>query len=359
VEQDALHQWLHEQFCHQNLDPERYLYLRLLMVFGQRGTQLRMMVFNDFIKCNQGYKIRIHWAKQKRDDAADFRAKSETFNLDEDLYKTVQAYQAIVLALLKQEYPGRADWDKAIKNIPLFRRKLIDKANFKDNIPVLVDDPDLQSLEAAPQMRFHAPQGSIKQWLERMELAPGFPVSPRTHRPLKISRGHRFKYTLGTDLSNAGLDEWSMAGALMQKDTRTIRKYRQVSGELMSLIDEKMSDHLAVVISAFSGVIVKDRSSAKNGDRVDRQVEDLAVCGADALCHLDAPFSCYACSKFQPLLNADHSAALKRMERRREQTIAIDKTTGVMWDRAILACRKVILDCKVLRASTNPVVGDV
>lgn len=91
-----------------------------------------------------------------------------------------------------------------------------------------------------------------------------------------------------------------------------------------------------------------DRAAAKNGDQVDRQIEDLAVCGADTACHLDTPFTCYGCSKFQPLFDADHSAVLERLERRRAQTIATDKTTGVLWDRAILACRKVILDCTSL-----------
>mgnify|MGYP006892260648 FL=1 len=147
------------------------------------------------------------------------------------------------------------------------------------------------------------------------------------------------------------MDEWTIASALMHSGTRTVRKYRAVSAELMNLIDEKMTDHLALVVRAFTGTIVTDRASAKNGGRVDRQIEDLAVCGADTACHLDAPFTCYGCSKFQPLLDADHSAALKRMERRRAQTIANDKATGVLWDRAILACRKVMLDCNALRAS--------
>jgi hypothetical protein len=355
VEQDALHQWLHEQFCHKKLDPERYLYVRLLMIYGQRGAQLRLMVFDDFIQCEQGYKIRIHWAKQRNDDDAGFRAKSETFNLDEDLYKTIQGYQAIILARLKQAYPTRADWDKAIKHVPLFRRKLIASKDISDDAltPVLVDEADHKALEEAPQARFHICSNSVKSWLKRMERMPGFPISPRTHQPLKISRGHRFKHTLGTDLSNAGLDEWAMARALMHKNTFTVRKYRQVSAELMALIDEKMSDHLALVVGAFTGTIVPDRASAKNGGREDRQIEDLAVCGADAACHLDAPFTCYACSKFQPLLDADHSTALERMERRRSQTITTDKTTGVLWDRAILACRKVILDCQAIRESSN------
>lgn len=359
VEQNALHEWLHEQFCHNNLDAEQYLYVRLLMVYGQRGCQIRMMVFDDFISSEKGHKIRIHWAKQRDVDATGFREKSEIFNLDADFYETVQHYKKITLAQLKNEYPDQVDWDKAIKHVPLFRRRLVgnDIVLARTSVPVLVEDDNLNALESGPQARFHAPFGSTSWWLQRMESMPGFPISLRTHRPLKITRGHRFKHTLGTDLSNEGLDEWSIARALMHSNTRTVRKYRQVSAELMAQIDEKMSDHLALVVNAFNGTIISDRASAKNGSRDECQIEDLAVCGADTLCHLDAPFSCYPCSKFQPLLNADHIASLERMERRRAQTIEIDKTTGVLWDRAILACRKVILDCKSMHESSTDVGG--
>ncbi len=359
VEQNSLHEWLHEQFCHNNLDAEQYLYVRLLMVYGQRGCQIRMMVFGDFIPNKKGHKIRIHWAKQRHVDATGFREKSEVFNLDDDLYEIVQLYKRIILEQLKNEYPTQVDWDRAIKNVPLFRRRLIGKdiASARIHVPTLVEDDDLRALESGPQARFHAPSGSTILWLERMESMPGFPISLRTHQPLKITKVHRFKHTLGTDLSNEGLDEWSIARALMHSNTRTVRKYRQVSAELMAQIDKKMNDHLALVVNAFNGTIISDRASAKNGSRAECQIEDLAVCGSDALCHLDAPFSCYPCSKFQPLLNADHVASLKRMERRREQTIDIDKTTGVLWDRAILACRKVILDCKTIRESSNDFGG--
>ncbi|WP_325950121.1 site-specific integrase [Pseudomonas putida] len=348
AEQDSLHHWAHEQFCHGNLDPEHYLYLRLLMIYGQRGTQLRMLIFDDFIKTDEGYLIRICWAKQKNDGAR-WRSKFKTFHLDEDLYIIVQAYKAIIRTRLEQEYPGRADWQKAIEHVPLFRRKSSPKTRNTKSGAVIVDLPELRGLELSAQAKFHVAGGVVRGWLCQMEETLGFPISSRTHQPLKISRGHRFKHTLGTDLSNAGLDEWSIASALMHSNTRTVRKYRAVSAELMKLIDEKMSDHLAVVVGAFTGTIVSDRASAKNGERPDRQIEDLAICGADNSCHLDAPFTCYGCIKFQPLLDADHSAALARLERRRAQTINNDKITGVLWDRAILACRKVILDCNARR----------
>lgn len=350
VEQDSLHHWAHEQFCHGNLDAERYLYLRLAMIYGQRGSQLRMIIFNDFFKTARGYALRIFWAKQKNDDAG-WRSRFETFNLDEDLYNIIQIYKSIVLARLDAEYPQRADWSAAIGNVPLFRRKFDHEKKSHNFIPVLIDSPDMKALEQSPQAKFHVSSGMVRVWLLRMESTPGFPISLRTHQSLKISKGHRFRHTLGTDLSNAGLDEWSIASALMHSHTRTVRKYRAVSAELMKLIDEKMSDHLALVVEAFTGSIVTDRASAKNGDHADSLIEDLAICGADQTCYLDAPFTCYGCSKFQPLLDADHSAALERLERRRAQTIGNDKTTGVLWDRAILACRKVILDCKAMRES--------
>lgn len=353
AEQDALHQWIHEQFCHGHLDFERYLYLRMLMIYGQRGAQVRMMVFGDFTKSDQGCKVRFHWAKQK-DDEAGWRVKFEIFSLDEDLYNTVQAYKAMVLGQLWQTYPDGVDWNVAIENVPLFRKKLDhDEAGAQERLipPVLLNTPLQKNLEDAPHPIFHAGSGTIKGWLACVERMQGFPISPRTHQPLKVTRGHRFRHTLGTDLSNAGLDEWTMARALMHTNTMTVRKYRAVSPELLALIDAKMSDHLALVVNAFTGIIVTDRTSAKNGDRADRQIEDLAVCGATAACHLDAPYTCYACGKFQPLLHADHHAVLERLERRREQTIATDKTTGVLWDRAILACRKVILDCEAMLRS--------
>jgi hypothetical protein len=247
VEQDALHHWIHEQFCDGQLDPEKYLYLRLLMIYGQRGYQIRKMVFGDFTKTDQGCRVRFYWAKQK-DAEAGWRNKSETFSLDEDLYRTVQACKAWVLAELWKTYPDRANWDAAIANVPLFRRKLNGDAELWErfNPRVLLDSPHQKALEDAPQSIFHVGNSTVNAWLERIQDMDKFPISPRTHLPLKVTRGHRFKHTLGTDLSNAGLSEWAMARALMQSDTRTVRKYRKVSAELMALVDAKMSDHLAL-----------------------------------------------------------------------------------------------------------------
>tara|TARA_R110000868_G_scaffold167764_2_gene402219 strand:+ start:483 stop:1577 length:1095 start_codon:yes stop_codon:yes gene_type:complete len=190
VEQDGLDQWIHEQFCHGQLDPEQYLYLRMLMIYGQRGVQVRMMVFGDFTKSDQGCKVRFHWAKQRWDEGG-WRVKFETFSLDDDLYSVVQAYKAMVLAQLWQTYPEGADWNAAIQNVPLFRRKLVDEATMRDrfNPPVLLDSHLQKSLEDAPQAIFHTGKSTINGWLERIGRMEGFPISPRTHQPLIVTRG--------------------------------------------------------------------------------------------------------------------------------------------------------------------------
>lgn len=352
AEQNDLYYWLNDQFSHGNLKADRYLYVLISMHFGQRSVQNRMMTFSDFFEIEQKYFIRIFFAKKRGVDSG-WRRKSRNFGISKNLYETIKIYEKQVLNQLKEEYPGRANWEKAIPNIPLFRSTINGRGGNYSKLPVIIDLPELALLEKEPHMSFHVSGGTVRAWLTQMEEMPNFPISARTQKKLIISKSHRFRHTLGTDMSIAGYDEWTVSHALMHSRPTTVRKYRQVSPELMNLIDEKLSDHVANLVSAFTGKIVINRESAINGDRADRQIEDLAVCGSEAACHLDAPFTCYACSKFQPFLDADHTSVLERLERRRKQTIANDRIAAAVWDRAILACRKVILECETLRETDN------
>ncbi len=345
-EQDALFQWLHYKFIDGQINSEQFIYLRLKMIYGQRGVQLRMLVFGDFLETDWGLKVRMFFAKQK-EYGASWRTKSELFSLDPEFYRLIQGYKVLVLQRLQQEYPDRANWERAIDHVPLFKAVVKGRGRVKGGYPVMVDSDDMHLLETAPQAKFHIGAGSVKAWLARIQAMPDFPISPRTHAPTSITNEHRFRHTLGTDLATAGFPETAISKALMHTSNRSVRQYIQVSPELLRLVDDKLNDHIALVVHAFTGRIVTDREAAKNGDNPERQIQDLAVCGADAVCHLDAPYTCYACPKFQPLLDADHTSVLKRLEARREAIKEqSDKTTQVLWDNAILACREVILRCR-------------
>ena len=348
TESIALFQWCHEKFKAGELKPEHFLYLLLALSHGARGVQQRMWVFDDFFEDHGKPKVRIFYAKQK---GGHWREDSEVFDLRSDHYKLIQTYRATTLARLKETYPDSANWDKAIGNVPLFRKVSEHENGNHRNPPVLVPSDEHHLLEKGTEAYFHIGSSSIKRWLDRIQETDGFPVSHRTKKPIKITNAHRFRHTFGTDLSNEGYAEWAIAKALLHTDARSSAKYREVSAELLKLCDEKMTNHLAVAVNAFTGRIVTSRDEAENGDNADRQIEDLAVCGSNQICHLDAPYSCYACPKFQPLLDADHSAALEHLEANRAETMEADKTVGLTWDRAILACRKVILDCEKMKAS--------
>jgi len=346
-EQDALFVWLHQKWMHKQIDFHSYIYLRIKMRYGQRGAQLRMMVFGDFFETERGFKVRLPFAKQ-RGEAGGWRAAFEEFNVDPEFYQLIQAYKTHVLQRLQQDYPDRANWERAIDHVPLFRAVAEGKGAVKGGYPILVDADDMHLLESDPQPKFHIGKSSIKNWLHSIQTLPDFPISARTGKPIKITNEHRFRHTLGTDLATAGFHEAAIAKALMHTDTRSVRQYVQLSAELIRHADEKLelNDELALTVHAFTGTIVKDRDAAKNGDSVEHKIKGTAVCGADSLCNLDAPYTCYACPQFQPLLHADHTSVLERLEARREEIS--DATTRVVFDNAILACREVILLCDAM-----------
>lgn len=345
-EQDALFVWLHQKWMHKQIDFHRYIYLRIKMRYGQRGVQLRMMVFGDFRETERGFKVRMPFAKQK--GKAGWRTAFEEFNVDPEFYQLIQAYKTHVLQRLQQDYPDRANWERAIDHVPLFRAVLAGQGGVKGGYPILVDADDMHLLESASLPKFHISEGSIKSWLEYIQTRPDLPISTRTGKPIKITNEHRFRHTLGTDLATAGFHEAAIARALMHTNALSVRQYVQASAELMHQVDEKLklNDELARTVHAFTGTIVKDQDAAKNGDSVEHTLEDTAVCGADSLCNLDAPYTCYACPQFQPLLHADHTSVLERLEARREEIS--DATTRAQFDNAILACREVIFLCDAM-----------
>ena len=224
IEMNALYSWAHHAFADGQLPPERYIFLCLLMFFGQRGAQLRMAVFDDvFLTDNGQPKFRCFYAKQRNRDSG-WRKRSEVFDMPRDLYQIIQRYKALVLVDLKKTYPHDADWDLAIQHVPLFRARFEGRGTMVEikTPPVLIDLPNKKTLETAPAAQFHVGAGSIKYWIGALEKMENFPRSHRTGQPLKINK-HRFKHTLGTDLSNAGAPDYVIKQNLMHTSNEAMK----------------------------------------------------------------------------------------------------------------------------------------
>ncbi|MCW8884053.1 MAG: site-specific integrase [Motiliproteus sp.] len=344
-EEEALFHWVCELYVADRLPLVRFAYMRLIFTYGARNVNFQQMVFGDIQRDEKGAKIQIPKAKS-RNGHAGFRHEFHGFCLSQEFYQLLAAYKRNVLERLKQEYPGRADWDLAINNVPLFRRVRHGK-EFDGSDPVIVDSDRLKGLEVEPDSQLHAPVRSLRGWVLAFAAADDRPISERTRKKIHINP-HRFRYSVGTDMAREGYSKYAIAAGLTQKDSRSVGKYIKTSLQMAKRIDAKLKDELAPMLNAFNGTIVSDRQAAYNGERADRQIEDLAVCGSDSQCHLDAPLTCYPCAKFQPLLHGDHQRVLEELELRQAMAFGGDQNTAQVYDRAILACRRVIHDCQQL-----------
>jgi Phage integrase family len=345
LEEQALFDWSNDAYTDGRLSIERFVYIRLLIATGARSRQIQQLVFGDISNSAQPPTIQMPNAK---DNSFEYRSSFRAFKLAPDLYSILACYKRLLLQKLKSDQPG-VDWEKAILNVPLFCAK---GNSAKDR--VIAEDPELIKLEIHPQEKFHKPSGSLSALLMGLEEIQGFPISERTGKPLHLG-SHRFRHTLGTDMSRMGYGPHAIADALNHKGIHTVGRYIKTSPEMGKRIDDKMKLELALVVNAFQGRIVFNETEAVNGSdptkRIRSESGDIASCGASGGCHLDAPVACYLCSKFQPFVEGPHEEVLERLLLRQKRAITADgegSSRAISFDRPILAVMQVIDEIRSL-----------
>ncbi len=105
----------------------------------------------------------------------------------------------------------------------------------------------------------------------------------------------------------------------------------------------------------FKGKVIDDDTDAINGDREDKHLAfidqtdptdqtEVGVCGENSICHLDPPFSCYLCPKFQPYRHADHEHVLERLLVDRDTRLEKYENArlGIQLDQVIVAVAQVV-----------------
>lgn len=151
--------------------------------------------------------------------------------------------------------------------------------------------------------------------------------SPRTGDVLKLSP-RRLRYTYATRRVLQGASRAQLAEELDHSDMQHVQVYIDASRGLLEPLDKAIAMRGGVLIGAFKGTLVASAEQAINGDSpakhirhssVDRPADlnTAGVCGADSLCLLYPPWSCYLCRKFQPFIDGPHQDALDELLRRR------------------------------------------
>lgn len=182
-------------------------------------------------------------------------------------------------------------------------------------------------------------------------------ISPLTSDLIRINP-RRLRYTLATGLAAEGISRRELARLLDHTDTQHVQVYFEMASSIVEHLDKAIAKGFAKYLIFFKGSIINDEKDAINGDRDDKHLsyvdeEDpsdqsqIGICGESRVCHLDPPYSCYLCPKFQPYRNADHEHVLDCLLRDREEKLKKYENSrlGIQLDEVISAVAEVVQLC--------------
>lgn len=236
----------------------------------------------------------------------------------------------------------------------------VENATYTIDRPIFINQDGNKSailsglVDSSFNMTSEAISRMVQQFVSRHKI-----ISPLTGEILRIS-ARRLRYTLGTALAAEGISRKELARILDHSDTQHVQVYFELAGSIVEHLDKAAAKGFAKYVNLFSGKIVEDDSEAINGDRDDKhlafidesnptEATDIGVCGKDEICHLDPPFSCYLCEKFQPYRRADHEYVLECLLQDRNDRMQKYENArlGIQLDDVIMAVAQVAEQCRM------------
>ena len=197
----------------------------------------------------------------------------------------------------------------------------------------------------------------LSQWAKRVNLK-----HPSTHKIIYLT-ARRLRYTFACNMVRQGVYRATLAEMLDHTDTQHVGVYYDLSEKIVGMLDKALATKVGKVLGWFKGTIIEDNSSAVNGNNPDKYLffigendpedqTEIGVCGEFELCHLDPPYSCYLCPKFQPYRHAEHDHVLELLLKDREIRLKKYKNArlGIQLDDVIFAVGQVVDVC---RSTTN------
>jgi integrase len=183
-------------------------------------------------------------------------------------------------------------------------------------------------------------------------------ISPLTGELMHVTP-RRLRYTLATGLTAEGVSKRELARILDHTDTQHVSVYFEMAGKIVEHLDKATAKGFSKYLSFFKGRLIDNDEDAVNGERDDKHLTfvddqnpadqaDIGVCGESSVCHLDPPYSCYLCPKFQPYRHADHEHVLDCLLAGREERLKKYENArlGIQLDEVIAAVAQVAKLCE-------------
>jgi len=193
----------------------------------------------------------------------------------------------------------------------------------------------------------------IQKFIKRHNI-----ISPITGELMHVTP-RRLRYTLATGLTVEGISKRELARVLDHTDTQHVSVYFEMAGNIVEHLDKATTKGFSKYLDFFKGTLVDSDEKAINGERDDKHLifvdehnptdqSNIGVCGESSVCHLDPPYSCYLCPKFQPYRHTDHEHVLECLLADREMRLEKYEHArlGIQLDEVIAAVAQVAQICE-------------
>jgi hypothetical protein len=146
-------------------------------------------------------------------------------------------------------------------------------------------------------------------------------VSPRTGKFLKL-HALRLRYTYFTMLAEQGAATNHLAELADHSNDRSVAVYVSSTSGVVDRLNAALGKdaYYSSMIQRFLGeVVTRNQNKEKSGVIFAstpnlKNLGGIGVCGADSLCDLYPPLSCYVCPKFQAWIDGPHAKLLEELE---------------------------------------------
>jgi integrase len=210
---------------------------------------------------------------------------------------------------------------------PIFRSRKLETAERLFNLPDADESGKSDGRMSRADFRYH-----MQEFAKSANI-----ISPRTGRIITLFP-YRFRYTFAIRHANQGTPPAVLAELLDHSTLDAVRIYTRSSSRSVDRLNDALgsNEEFTGIISRFLGLIVT-RTGAEAPHTVIvgttptlMNLGGLGVCGAQFLCNLYPPLSCYVCPKFMAWKDGPHEEMLRELEIHEKN---LSKRTGNPSDR--------------------------
>lgn len=110
----------------------------------------------------------------------------------------------------------------------------------------------------------------------------------------------RLRYTFATNLVASGVSKERLADLLDHSDLQHVQIYYDLRHKIKSFLTNAETTELGKIFGRFEGVLHEESTNFKKDLKYysTNQSAPVGSCGSNSFCDLNAPYSCFTCSKF-------------------------------------------------------------